>query len=64
MTHPIRIKVHHLSKTPSEKPPAMNMRCLIIDMFFKLCPCFRLINRDEKVPLTPQNNMQSNQYYE
>ncbi len=65
MTQPVRIKVNHLRKNPTEKPPSINMKCLLIEMFFKCFPCIRFINKEEKVPLTPQTNLtNSNDYYE
>ena len=62
MTQPIRLKVNHPSKIQkemNEKPPAINLKCLFMEMFikcfYKCIPCVSgRRHRDEKVPLAPR----------
>ena len=53
MTQPVRIKINTKS-TVTEKPPSINMKKLVKEVFCKCIPCYRLRNKDEKLPLTPR----------
>jgi len=61
MTQPIRIKVNSTPRTLSEKPPTLEMKKLLKEMFFKCIPCFnRRDKKDEKLPLTPPQTTSPN----
>jgi hypothetical protein len=58
MTQPIRIKKEHQRQyIGNEKPPSIEMKLLMKRMIFKCFPCVCIKNYDEKLPLTPSNNL-------
>lgn len=61
MTQPIRIKVG--TRQMSEKPPTLEMKRLLKEMFFKCIPCIKHDKKDEKLPLTPPNATTPNDDY-
>jgi hypothetical protein len=63
MTQPIRIKVDR-THNMSEKPPHLEMKRLLKEMFYKCIPCIKSDKKDEKLPLTPPNASGPTEYYD
>jgi hypothetical protein len=54
MTQPLRLNVFTTRST--EKPPSIEIRIIIKQIFRRCIPCIKSKNRDEKLPLSPRNN--------